>query len=232
MERRKIEADVKVALVEAYLRGELGMREAARQAGLSGGGTEPFRAWVDTYKNEGPVGLLEQKKMRYYPADIKKAAVNDYLNGKGSLQTIAARYGLRSNGVLRYWLKSYNTHGEIRTRGSGGGSYMSKTRKTSFEERLEIVQDCLANDRNYGATALKYQCSYNQVRYWVQRYEEMGEKGLEDRRGKRAGSQPSRTAEEELRDKIADLERKNLYLQMENDLLKKVRELEMKDRYL
>lgn len=109
---------------------------------------------------------------------------------------------------------------------------MSKTRKTSFEERLEIVQDCLANDRNYGATALKYQCSYNQVRYWVQRYEEMGEKGLEDRRGKRAGSQPSRTAEEELRDKIADLERKNLYLQMENDLLKKVRELEMKDRYL
>ena len=64
------------------------------------------------------------------------------------------------------------------------------------------------------------------------RYEKMGSAGLEDRRGKRTGSQPSRSPEEELRDKIAELERKNRDLQMENDLLKKVRELEMRDRYL
>jgi hypothetical protein len=43
---------------------------------------------------------------------------------------------------------------------------------------------------------------------------------------------PSRTPEEKMRDKIAELERRNRDLQMENDLLKKVRELEMKDRYL
>lgn len=49
----------------------------------------------------------------------------------------------------------------------------------------------------------------------------MGSAGLEDRRGKRAGSQPIRTPEEELRDRIAELERKNKDLQMENDLLKK-----------
>ena len=42
----------------------------------------------------------------------------------------------------------------------------------------------------------------------------------------------SRTPEEELRDKIAELERRNLDLQMENDLLKKVRELERRGRYL
>ena len=109
---------------------------------------------------------------------------------------------------------------------------MRKTRKTAYEERLEIVQDCLANDKNYGATAKKYECSYQQVRNWVKRYENMGSAGLEDRRGKRAGSLPSRTKEEEMRDRIVELERKNRYLQMENDLLKKVRELEMKDRYL
>ena len=49
---------------------------------------------------------------------------------------------------------------------------------------------------------------------------------MEDRRGRRIGSKPSRTPEEELRDRIAELERKNKDLQMENDLLKKVRELE------
>ena len=40
------------------------------------------------------------------------------------------------------------------------------------------------------------------------------------------------TPEEELRDRIAELERKNKDLQMENDLLKKVRELERRDRFL
>ena len=48
----------------------------------------------------------------------------------------------------------------------------------------------------------------------------------------RIGSKPSRTPEEELRDRIAELERKNKDLQMENDLLKKVRELERRDRFL
>ena len=109
---------------------------------------------------------------------------------------------------------------------------MKKARKTSFNERLEIVRYCLAHDRNYADTALKYDCSYQQVRKWVLNYEKMGSAGLEDRRGHRAGTQPSRTPEEELRDKIAELERKNRDLQMENDLLKKVRELEMEDRYL
>ncbi len=109
---------------------------------------------------------------------------------------------------------------------------MRKTRQTTLQERLNIVQDCLANDKNYAAMALKYQCSYQQVRNWVLRYEKMGKAGLEDRRGHRAGTQPARTPEEELRDKIVELERKNRDLQMENDLLKKVRELEMKDRYL
>jgi transposase-like protein len=109
---------------------------------------------------------------------------------------------------------------------------MRKARQTTQEERLAIVQECLANDRNYGAMALKHNCSYQQVRNWVKRYEEMGAAGLEDRRGRRTGSRPARTPEEELRDRIAELERRNRDLQMENDLLKKVRELEMKDRYL
>ena len=73
---------------------------------------------------------------------------------------------------------------------------MRKARQTTSKERFEIVRDCLANDKNYGAMALKYNCSYQQVRSWVMRYEKMGSAGLEDRRGKRAGTQPARTPEE------------------------------------
>ena len=230
--KSKIDPVLKVQLVEQYLRGEIGIREAGRLAGLSGNGTDSFRKWVIIYQNEGPSGLLNQTHNKHYPLELKLSAVNDYLQGEGSLLEIMKRYGIRSKEALQDWIKRYNTHGEIRCRGSGGGSYMRKARNTTPEERLEIVRDCLANDKNYGATALKYNCSYQQVRNWVLRYEKMGSAGLEDRRGRRAGTQPARTPEEELRDKIAELERRNSDLQMENDLLKKVRELEMKDRYL
>ena len=230
--KSKIDPVLKVQLVEQYLRDEIGVREAGRLAGLSGNGTDSFRKWVAIYQNEGPSGLLDQVHNKHYPLELKLNAVNDYLHGEGSLLEIMRRYGIRSKKALQDWIKQYNTHGEIRCRGSGGGSYMRKARNTTPEERLEIVRDCLANDKNYGATALKYNCSYQQVRNWVLRYEKMGSAGLEDRRGRRAGTQPARTPEEELRDKIAELERRNSDLQMENDLLKKVRELEMKDRYL
>lgn len=49
----------------------------------------------------------------------------------------------------------------------------------------------------------------------------MGEAGLKDRRGHRAGTEPSRTPEEEIRDRLAEQERKIKRLEMENDLLKK-----------
>ena len=230
--KSKIDPVLKVQLVEQYLKGEIGIREAGRLAGLSGNGTDSFRKWVIIYQNEGPGGLLNQTHNKHYTLELKLSAVNDYLQGEGSLLEIMRRYRIRSKKALQDWIKQYNTHGEIRCRGSGGGSYMRKARNTTPEERLEIVRDCLANDKNYGAAALKYNCSYQQVRNWVLRYEKMGSAGLEDRRGRRAGTQPARTPEEELRDKIAELERKNRDLQMENDLLKKVRELEMKDRYL
>ena len=230
--KSKIDPSLKIELVEQYLRNEIGIREAGRMAGLAGNGSDAFRKWINIYQNDGPSGLLDQEHNKHYPIELKLEAVNSYIQGEGSLSEIMRRYNIRSKKALLDWIKQYNTHGEIKSRTSGGGSYMSKARQTTPEERLEIVQDCIANNKNYGAMALKYNCSYQQVRNWVLRYEQMGKAGLEDRRGRRAGTLPARTPEEELRDKIAELERKNRELQMENDLLKKVRELEMKDRCL
>lgn len=230
--KSKIDPVFKVQLVEQYLNGEIGLEEGTRKAGLSRKGSCSFRNWIAIYQNEGPAGLLNQSHNKCYSRETKLLAVHDYLDGKGSLRDIAVKYGLRDRGQLMRWLKEYNTYGEIRSRGSGGGSYMRKSRQTTPEERLAIVKDCLENDKNYGKMALKYNCSYQQIRDWVLKFEKMGSAGLEDRRGRRIGSQPARTMEEELRDKISELERKNRDLQMENDLLKKVRELERKDRYL
>ena len=102
---------------------------------------------------------------------------------------------------------------------------MSKTRKTTQEERVEIVRYCIQNGKNYGETAIKYCVSYQNVYQWVHRYEKLGIAGLEDRRGKRADAVKPRTPEEELKARVAMLEARNYDLQMENDLLKKLDEL-------
>lgn len=227
--KSKIEASVKVQTVEDILNGRKSRSGAARELNIS---KNTIQQWLVIYQNAGDTGLLEQPKNAFYTEETKLNAVLDYLNGEGSLMMIAQKYQLRSSNQLQNWVKAYNTHGEIKSRMSGGGSYMSKARNTTFEERLEIVKECIANDHNYGAAAIKYECSYQQVRNWVIKYEELGEKGLEDRRGKRAGTLPSRTKEEELRDRIAELERINKRQQMELDLLKKVKELEKKGRFL
>ncbi|WP_083824007.1 helix-turn-helix domain-containing protein [Desulfosporosinus sp. OT] len=103
---------------------------------------------------------------------------------------------------------------------------MTKGRNTTGQERIQIVKECLSTGNDYRGIALKYQVSYQQVYTWTKKYREMGESRLEDRRGQRAGTLPSRTPEEELRDRIAQLERENFDLGMENALLKKVKELE------
>jgi transposase-like protein len=121
----------------------------------------------------------------------------------------------------------YNEHGDFNNRKhSGGGSYMKKTRKTTYEERILIAKDCIESGNNYGAMALKYNVSYQQVRTWAKRYSELGEVGLEDRRGRRTVSQTPRTVEEESRIKLAQLEHENYMLKVERDLLKKLDELE------
>ena len=60
---------------------------------------------------------------------------------------------------------------------------MTKSRETSQDERLEIAKECLENRKNYGEAAQKYVVSYQQVYTWVKRFSELGEAGLEDRRG-------------------------------------------------
>ncbi|MDO4614749.1 MAG: helix-turn-helix domain-containing protein [Lachnospiraceae bacterium] len=227
--KSKIDTVDKIRTVENILAGKTGLSEAARQLSVA---ESSIQAWRDLYISGGPTALINPKKNNTYSTETKLAAVNDYLNGLGSQADIVRKYHLRATCQLHNWIKQYTTHGELKSRGSGGGSHMRKARNTTTEERLKIVLECIANDKNYGAAALKYNCSYQQVRNWVLRYEKMGAAGLEDRRGKRAGTMPSRTPEEELRDKIAELERRNKELQMENDVLKKVRELEMKGRYL
>ena len=56
----------------------------------------------------------------------------------------------------------YNGHNELKATGTGGAFIMAKGRKTTFDERVEIVEYC-----NYAETAEKHRVSYQQVYSWI-----------------------------------------------------------------
>ena len=103
---------------------------------------------------------------------------------------------------------------------------MTKGRETTQAERIEIAKECIANGRNYGETALKYNVSYQQARSWTFKYLEGGDAALEDRRGQRKKDQQPRTELEQAQIEIEQLKHKLKMLEMENRLLKKLEEIE------
>lgn len=106
---------------------------------------------------------------------------------------------------------------------------MKRGRETTLEERIQIAKECISSGKKYGEMAQKYQVSYQQVRTWTLRFEEMGEAGLQDRRGHRKKDQVPRTELEEAQIEIEQLKHKLYLAEMERDLLKKLDEAEGRD---
>ena len=133
--KSKIEPVEKVKIVERYLAGEIGIQQAGKELGVD---HHSIRNWISIYQYDGPTGLLNQPKNKSYSKDLKISAINDYLNGEGSLQDICTKYGIRSHRQLSDWIKVYNSGGILKT--STGGAYMKKAKNTTLDERLKIVK--------------------------------------------------------------------------------------------
>ena len=227
MSREKVTAEERIEAAKACAEGRASQAEAARKLGVN---RSSVKEWVRRYRAQGVSAFQKQEHNTVYSKELKAAAVKEYLSGKDSLEGISAKYGLRSQYQLRDWIKVYNS-GRDFGRKMSGGSRMKQGRETTQEERIAIAKECLENGSNYGETAIKYNVSYQQVYTWVKKFTELGEAGLEDRRGKKTISQEPRTELEEMKIKMAQLEHENYMLRMERDLLKKLDELERRDAF-
>ena len=227
MSRGKVTEEERIEAAKACAEGKMSQSEAARRLGVGRG---RIGEWTARYKVSGALGFKSQEHNTVYSEEIKALAVKEYLDGRGSLKDIAAKYGLRSKTQLVAWIKVYNSGRDFGHKMSGG-SRMKQGRETTQEERIAIAKDCLENGSNFGATAIKYNVSYQQVYTWVKKFKELGEAGLEDRRGKRIAAQKPRTELEAARIEIEQLKHKLYLVEMERDLLKKLDELERRDAF-
>ena len=227
MSRKKVTVEERIEAARACARGKMSQSEAARRLGVD---RSSVRDWVARYKVNGALAFHETGRNTVYPEKMKRQAVEEYLQGKGSQKEISAKYGLRSKSQLENWIKVYN-NGKDFSRKMSGGSRMKQGRETTQEERIVIAKDCLENGSNFGETAIKYNVSYQQVYTWVKKFKELGEAGLEDRRGQRTATQEPRSELEQAKIEIAELKHKLYMAEMERDLLKKLKELERRDAF-
>lgn len=164
-------------------------------------------------------------KNKKYSPELRLKAVEDYLSGKGTMKQIREKYGILANKQLINWIKWYNGHREFKERSSAKGEiYMTKGRKTTQEERAEIVAFCIEHNKDYGLTVETYNVSYQQIYAWVRKYEEGGVDKLKDNRG-RTKSVEEMTEVEKLKAEMKILEAKNRQLEIENEFIKKLQEL-------
>ena len=221
--KSKYSFETKLAAVNAYKNNEGSMRLIAKRFYTS---ESNFKRWWMIYNSQGESGLLTAAKNKRWDKVTKLNAVLDYLNGQGSLQDICKKYKISSNSILKSWIKVYNdSHKELKSTGSGGNRRMTNGRKTTFDERVEIVQYCISHGKDYGATIEKYNVSYQQIYSWVKKYEAKGIDGLIDKRGK-TKPEAELTDMDRLKAEMKMLEAKNIELEMENRLLKKLAEIE------
>lgn len=221
MSKRKVSVEDKIYAVNLYLDGKESQHRIAAMFDVS---LSSVQQWIRNYESMG-ADAFTSKGNKKYSKELKQQAVSDYLAGRGSQNDICKKYGIRSKSKLQMWIKKYNGHEELKSSGTGGNIIMTKGRKTTFEERVEIVQYCIAHDRNYAETAIKYQVSYQQARSYTVKYESGGVEALKDNRGKRKN--PDEMNElEKLRAEVKILRAEKERAEMEASFLKKLEEIE------
>lgn len=217
----------KIQAVEDYKSGKRGTMQICSDLNMC---NASLYEWIAIYDDYGEAGFLHKRRNHSYSKETKEKAVNEYLAGKGSYIDIARKYKIPSPSTLNNWVFKYNGYEKLKDYCPKGEVYMTKGRKTTTEEKKEIVEYCINHNNEYKLAAEHYNVSYAQVYQWVKKYEEQGETGLHDRRGKR--KQDNELSE------LEKLERENRILkhqlelkERENILLKKVKEIERR-RYL
>ena len=202
--KAKYSKELKLEIVKRYLKGEAAI-SLANEYGMSKRGPAIIRIWTNKYNLLGEKAFDNLSYNKSYSIELKQQVINDYLNGFESLEGLTNKYNISSHSIVINWLKKYNRGIEIKDYNPKGDVYTMKSRKTTLEERLEIVNYVLANNNDYKGAADKYSVPYANVYNWVKKYNESGEDGLSDSRGRPSSKEPKH--------ELTDIEKKDIEIE-------------------
>ena len=223
--KNKYTKDIKVKAINEYLKGEKSIREICNELECSEG---VLRRWIILYKECGPQIFEEKAHNSNYSKEFKEKIACEYLSGKGSLIDLMKKYKIVSHESVRKWILKYKDGIMLTDYKPMSEVYTMKSRKVSYEERIEIVNYCITNNYDYKGTADKYNVPYSQVYTWVKKVKESGYESL---KLKKKGPKSKylvdpQTNEELLQLEIERLRREKERLELEVEVLKKKHRLQ------
>ena len=181
MGKTKVNKEVKIQ-AQNYDNGEESFESIALMIGVS---SITVRKWYYTYKQHGESAFEKSNKNKSYSKEFKVQVAKQYNNGHESLLGLSAKYNISISMVER-WVNKYNNGIEINDYNPRIEVYTMKKRKTTFEERVKIVQWVIKNDMNYKEASIKYLVPYASIYLWTKKYLKDGEDSLKhSKRGRK-----------------------------------------------
>ena len=120
---------------------------------------------------------------------------------------------------LYLWVAIYDALGEE-------GLHKSYEPQKSPAEKLHIVEDVLNNKLSLNAASIKYLISSVTIKSWIKAYQRSGANGLRRKNGaQQSMARKKREYTPEELDELAELRRRNEWLEAENAMLKKAKAL-------
>jgi transposase-like protein len=212
----KYSKEIKIQACKDYEEGNLSFYDIGKKIGTTKG---VVHQWYLMYKEHGPRAFETSNKNRSYNKEFKLLVVEEYTSGKYSMPNLAAKYNINI-GVISNWITKWYNGIEIKDYDPKGDVYTMKSRKTTFEERLEIVKWVIENDMSYKDAADKYSITYALVYKWTRAYIDKGPEAL---KYQKRGPKPKSEIDES---NLTEVEKLKLELEKEKALRKR-REFEI-----
>lgn len=212
----KYSLEVKIKACEDYEKGNGSFKGIAKSIGAE---KSTVRLWYLRFKEHGLNAFETSYKNRSYSKEFKLSVIEEYTSGKYSLPDLSAKYNIATE-VVRKWVNRWYNGIEIEAYDPKGDVYTMKSRKTTFEERLEIVKWVIENNMSYKDAASKYSITYALVYKWTRAYIDKGPEAL---KYEKRGPKPKTEFDES---NLTEVEKLKLELEKEKALRKR-REFEL-----
>ena len=123
----KYKTEFKIKVVKEYLEGNMGCKGLAKKYSIPAHST--VKTWVNAYESQGYEGLESKRKNNKYTSEYKLNAVNLYLTGEMSYQSLANELQLNNPSMIARWVKKFREEGleGLKVKKRGSPSNMPKT---------------------------------------------------------------------------------------------------------
>lgn len=218
--KTKYTKETKIKAIKEYIEGRKSFTDICKDLNC---GKTTLRSWVNLFNQYGGSIFDDKPFNSTYTRKFKENVVKEYLDGKGTIESLQIKYKILSIETLRKWILKYNNGIILADYKPMSEVYSMKSRKVSYEERIEIVNYCISNNYDYKGTANKYNVPYSQVYTWVKKVKENGYESL---KLQKKGPKPKHLDEPKKSEDLLKLEnerlrKENERLQLELEILKK-----------